>query len=68
MRKGIAVAWGITGGGKNKSLHEKKDKERMEALLEPYEPYRSVACYYLWKWADTKDFTIYSLSPSEQKN
>lgn len=40
IRKGIAKFFNTRGAGKMGSLHEKKDKEMMEALFEPYRPYR----------------------------
>ncbi len=33
--------------GKGKALHR-----QMEAIAEPWRPYRTYACWYLWRWKD----------------
>jgi len=56
VRKGIQLLWNVKGSGKKDALHDKKDKDLMLKLFQPFEPYRSLASYYMWKRADTKDF------------
>ena len=54
VRNGIARFFGVSGHGKNGSLDQKKDREKMESLFAPYAPFRSLASYYMWRVADTK--------------
>ena len=56
VRKGIAKLFSLRGNGKKGSLcQNKKDVEVMERVMEPFKPYRSIATYYMWKIADSKD-------------
>ena len=47
IRQGMIKIYGLHETGKDliKKLHE---------LAEPWQPYRSIACRYVWKWKDTK--------------
>jgi DNA-3-methyladenine glycosylase II len=47
IRQGMIKIYGVEDTGKDliKKLHE---------LAEPWRPYRSIACRYVWKWKDTK--------------
>jgi DNA-3-methyladenine glycosylase II len=47
IRQGMIKIYGVEETGKDliKKLHE---------LAEPWRPYRSIACRYVWKWKDTK--------------
>ena len=47
IRQGMVKIYGVEETGKDliKKLHE---------LAEPWRPYRSIACRYVWKWKDTK--------------
>ena len=54
VRNGISRFFGVSGHGKNGSLDQKKDREKMESLFAPYTPYRSLASYYMWRVADTE--------------
>ena len=38
------------------ALCEKKDAEVMRALLEPYRPYRSLVCWYMWRVLESKPY------------
>jgi DNA-3-methyladenine glycosylase II len=47
IRQGMIKIYGVEETGKDliKKLHE---------LADPWRPYRSIACRYVWKWKDTK--------------
>jgi DNA-3-methyladenine glycosylase II len=47
IRQGMIKIYGVEETGKDliKKLHE---------LAEPWRPYRSIACRYVWKWKDAK--------------
>lgn len=47
IQQGIQRLYGLTQTGK--AL-----RQEMEKLAEPWRPYRSYACYYLWNWKDRK--------------
>lgn len=34
--------------------NDKKLKQKMAELAEPWRPYRTIACRYLWRWKDNK--------------
>jgi len=50
IRKGIARYFYTD---RSAQLCPKKDADRVHRLLEPYEPYRSLVTYYMWKAADS---------------
>ena len=56
VRNGIKEAFGLRGAGKNGALDEKRDKEKLEAAMAPFAPYRSLAAWYMWRCADTPSF------------
>jgi len=56
IRKGSTIFFGVKGKGKNGTLCEKKDHELLKSLHEPFQPYRSLSSFYMWKCADTTDF------------
>ena len=53
VRNGIAKAFGLRGAGKNGALDEKRDKEKLEAAMAPFAPYRSLVAWYMWRCVDT---------------
>lgn len=55
VRKGIAKFFNLTGRGPKQSLCPVKDKDVMERILAPFEPYQSLVAYYMWAVVDTKD-------------
>jgi len=57
VRNGIQRHFGIpTGAGKKGALHEVKDAPQMDALLEPFRPYRTLAVWYMWRALDSTSF------------
>jgi len=56
IRNGIAKHFGVSGSDKKGKLHEKKDSAKIEELLRPFEPYRSVACWYMWRALENKPY------------
>ena len=56
VRKGVARFFNLKGKGRGGSLCPKKDFIKLQTVLEPFRPYRSLVAYYMWKVADTKDF------------
>ena len=56
VRKGTSCLFGVKGSGKNRSLCEKKDARLLRSLHQPFEPFRSLSSYYMWKCADTTAF------------
>ena len=56
VRNGIMKHFGVKGCGKNGSLDEKKDKEKMESLFAPFAPYRSMATWYMWRALESKPY------------
>eukprot|EP00040_Diaphanoeca_grandis_P043938 m.10810 g.10810 ORF g.10810 m.10810 type:complete len:371 (-) comp8496_c0_seq1:100-1212(-) len=56
VRNGVARAFRLKGCGKNGSLCQKKDVDKLTKAFAPYAPFRSVASWYMWKVMDTKDF------------
>ena len=56
VRKGIAKWFRLKGHGKGGTLCPKKDLETMQEKMKVYQPYQSLATYYMWKVADTADF------------
>jgi DNA-3-methyladenine glycosylase II len=46
IRKGMQVCF---------RLKELPKPQKMEKLAEPWQPYRTVACHYLWRMIDTKN-------------
>jgi DNA-3-methyladenine glycosylase II len=55
VRKGIAKHFALRGKGKGGSLCPKNDAELIQKAFQPYRPYQSLASYYMWRVADTKD-------------
>eukprot|EP00980_Cylindrotheca_fusiformis_P027200 scaffold19324_cov152-Cylindrotheca_fusiformis.AAC.15 len=55
VRNGMTKFFRLKGTGKSGYLCQKKDLKKMEKAMAPFEPYRSLACYYMWRVADTKD-------------
>eukprot|EP00980_Cylindrotheca_fusiformis_P027198 scaffold19324_cov152-Cylindrotheca_fusiformis.AAC.13 len=55
VRNGMAKFFDLKGTGKGGSLDQKKDLKKMENAMAPFAPYRSLACCYMWRVADTKD-------------
>ncbi|MFM8450217.1 MAG: DNA-3-methyladenine glycosylase family protein [Haliscomenobacter sp.] len=47
IQQGIQRLYGLNQSGK--AL-----RKEMEKIAEPWRPYRSYACYYLWNWKDQK--------------
>lgn len=68
VRKGLARHFQLSGS----SLCAKKDLDRMLEIAAPYQPYRSLLSYYMWKAADIADFyndgKDKRKSPKKQKN
>jgi DNA-3-methyladenine glycosylase II len=68
VRKGVARHFQLSGS----SLCAKKDLGRMLEIAAPYQPYRSLLSYYMWKAADITDFyndgKDKRISPKKQKN
>lgn len=56
VRKGIAKHFSMKGSGNKGSLCPKKDVDKIMKATKPFEPYRSLFSYYMWKVADTRDF------------
>jgi DNA-3-methyladenine glycosylase II len=56
VRSGMTKYFSLKGTGKGGYLCQKKDLDKMQKAMAPFEPYRSLASYYMWKVADTKDF------------
>jgi len=56
VRNGVASAFCLRGSGKKGGLDEKKDRERLLAAFAPYEPFRSVASWYMWRVVETPSF------------
>ena len=56
VRNGMQIAFGLRGSGKNGSLDEKKDLEKLLAAMEPYRPYRSLVAWYMWRLVETPSF------------
>jgi DNA-3-methyladenine glycosylase II len=56
VRSGMAKYFSLKGTGKGGNLCQKKDLDKMQKAMAAFEPYRSLASYYMWKVADTKDF------------
>lgn len=67
VRKGIAKLFSLRGKGEKGSLSNKnkKDIEVMERMMQPFKPYRSIATYYMWKIANSKD--AYEKDSKKQK-
>jgi DNA-3-methyladenine glycosylase II len=65
VRKGIAKHFGMRGSGKQGSLCQKKDFDKIVKAVEPFAPYRSLFTYYMWKVADTPD--VYNTDGSSKK-
>lgn len=55
VRKGIAKLFSLRGKGSKGSLCPKKDLEVMERAMQPYQPFCSIATYYMWRIVDAKD-------------
>jgi DNA-3-methyladenine glycosylase II len=55
VRKGIARHFGIRGKAKGGSLCPQNDAASIHKALHPYRPYQSLAAYYMWRVADTKE-------------
>eukprot|EP00980_Cylindrotheca_fusiformis_P025754 scaffold14558_cov137-Cylindrotheca_fusiformis.AAC.19 len=55
VRNGMAKFFQLKGTGKAGSLDQKKDLKTMENVMAPFVPYRSLACYYMWRADETKD-------------
>ena len=47
IQQGISKAYGLTETGKALKI-------RMEEIAVAWQPYRSIACRYLWRWKDSK--------------
>ena len=56
IRKGLARHFQLSGKGKGGSLCAKNDLDQMLNIATPYQPYRSLFSYYMWKAADITDF------------
>jgi DNA-3-methyladenine glycosylase II len=56
VRKGIAKHFQLRGSGKQGALCPKKDLDKILDATKPFEPYRSLLSYYMWRVADTVDF------------
>lgn len=54
VRKGIAKLFSMKGKGKNGSLCEKQDAQKMKDIMKTFAPYRSLAVLYFWKVADSE--------------
>jgi hypothetical protein len=52
VRNGTAALWKIHGNGNGNTLCAKKDAAAITELHAPFEPYRSVSSYYMYKVAD----------------
>jgi DNA-3-methyladenine glycosylase II len=65
VRKGIAKHFGMRGSGKQGSLCQKKDFDKIVKAVAPFAPYRSLFTYYMWKVADIKD--VHSTDDSPKK-
>ncbi len=57
VRKGVAKLFSLKGSGPKGSLCPKKDTHKMERIMQPYQPFRSIATYYMWKIIDLKEET-----------
>lgn len=55
VRKGITKFFQVKGKGKQGSLCQQKDFDKVKALVAPYHPYQSLFTYYMWRVADIKD-------------
>jgi len=58
VRNGIAKHFNLVGrgAGKKGALHEIKDAQRMEALMAPFAPYRTLATWYMWRALELTPF------------
>lgn len=57
IRKGTTLFFEVKGKGKNGILCQKKDTDLMKQLHKSFEPYQSISSFYMWKCADTIDFS-----------
>jgi hypothetical protein len=55
----------MRGSGKQGSLCQKKDFDKIVKAVAPFAPYRSLFTYYMWKVADIKD--VHSTDDSPKK-
>ena len=56
IRKGLARHFQLSGKGKGGSLCAKNNINQMINIATPYQPYRSLLSYYMWRAADITDF------------
>jgi len=49
VRNGTGALWKVSGHAKDKSLCAKKDASTIATLHAPFEPYRSISSYYMYK-------------------
>jgi DNA-3-methyladenine glycosylase II len=49
VRNGTGALWKVSGHARDKSLCAKKDASTIATLHAPFEPYRSVSSYYMYK-------------------
>ena len=56
VRNGVAKAFCLRGSGRNGSLDEKKDAEKLLAAMAPYAPFRSYASWLMWRALETPSF------------
>lgn len=56
VRNGVAKAFCLRGSGRNGSLDEKKDAEKLAAAMAPYAPFRSYASWLMWRALETPSF------------
>ena len=52
VRKGIGKMFNVNGSGKKGLLDQKKDLVKIEKLVEPYKPYRSLFAWYMWRYIE----------------
>jgi DNA-3-methyladenine glycosylase II len=55
VRKGMAKHFSIRGSGKMGALCHKKDYDKMMDLVRPFQPYRSLFSFYMWRVADANE-------------
>ena len=58
VRKGIAKVFDLKGPfhGRNGGLDEKKDAGVMRAHFAQFEPYRTLATWYMWRALETEPY------------
>lgn len=66
VRKGVAKHFGLSVDPK-KGLSPTKDAQRIKDLVEPYQPYRSLLSYYMWKAAET-NIDLYDVDKKTAKS